>query len=115
MEVQPVDPLHEEKRRHVRLTLTGGEVQLAPGHTGRLVNASINGIAFEMPPGFPLKEGDELEITLCYRGQDILGRAIIRHITRGLVGCEWLEFKDDGQRRAYYSWLMFGPEDQGGG
>ncbi len=100
----------QERRRHTRLVLEGGEVHLPEGGVGRLVNASMNGIAFEAPPGFPFGEGDHLEINLRYRGQDIQGEAVIRHITRGLVGCEWLKFKDDQQRRAYYAWLMFGPD-----
>lgn len=98
----------KERRRHTRLVLKEGLVRLPEGLVGRLVNTSMNGLAFEAPAGISFIEGDRLEVTLHYRGQEITGEAVVRHVTNGLVGCEWLDFKDDEQRRAYYSWLMFG-------
>ncbi len=100
----------KERRQHTRVVLEGSEVYLPEGHIGRLINASMNGLAFEEPAGVQFEEGDRLEVTLTYQGKEITGEAVVRHVTNGLVGCEWLEFKDDEQRRAYYSWLMFGQE-----
>ncbi|NPA49643.1 MAG: PilZ domain-containing protein [Thermodesulfobacteria bacterium] len=98
----------QERRKHARVVLDGSEVLLPGGLRGKLANASISGLAFWQPNGISFEAGDQLEITLRFRGEEIIGKAIVVHVTEGLVGCEWIDFKDEKQRRAYYQWLLEG-------
>ncbi len=100
--------LLKERRKHARVVLEGSEVFLPGGLLGRLANASVSGLAFWQPDGINFETGDTLEITLRFRGEEILGKAVVVHVTEGLVGCEWVDFADDDQRRAYYRWLLDG-------
>ncbi len=100
--------LVKERRQHARVTLSGSRVLLGGGFEGKLANASISGMAFWQPDGIEFEPGDRLDVALRFRGEEISGEAIVVHVTEGLVGCEWVDFKDEKHRRAYYHWLLEG-------
>ncbi|WP_022853329.1 PilZ domain-containing protein [Thermodesulfatator atlanticus] len=98
--------MEQERRRHIRVKLKGSKVFLPDGQEGELANASISGIAFWQPNGASLKPGDTLSIVLTYQGEEINGEARVVHLNGRLVGCEWIDFANEKQRMAYYSWLL---------
>ncbi len=100
--------LVKERREHARVALKGSKVFLPGGFVGKLANASISGMAFWQPEGIEFEPGDRLEVALHFRGKEVLGEALVVHVTGGLVGCEWVDFKDQEHRHAYYNWLLEG-------
>ncbi len=99
-------PKPEEKRRHIRIRLNGSKVILSNGQTGELANASISGIGFWKPRDLEINPGDNISVTIFYQGEEITGQARVIHVNNRLVGCEWINFNDEKQRMAYYSWLL---------
>ncbi|OAG27081.1 PilZ domain-containing protein [Thermodesulfatator autotrophicus] len=102
----PQQKQEADRRRHLRITLKGSKVLLSDGQMGELANASISGIGFWKPDGLDVTPGDNISVTLFYRGEEITGQARVVHVKKTLVGCEWISFADEKQRMAYYSWLL---------